>query len=107
MPGVPGRRRRAAQQARFLALPMGCVDGLGDSRVKPLLLGAFLLSDGKFSGDDVGGTWHRVTMPFEFAVRRESDFQYRQLRLAQRIRIVGFPSQDELARSSVWDCTAG
>jgi hypothetical protein len=56
--------------------PMECVDGLGNclSGGKTLLLAIFPSLKSEFSGDDIGSTWHWMTMPFQLSVWRESDF---------------------------------
>jgi hypothetical protein len=54
------------------------VDCLGErlSGRKALLLSIFFSLKRQFSSDDVGSAWHRVTVPFQLSVRRETDFQY-------------------------------
>jgi hypothetical protein len=42
-----------------------------------LLLSILFSLKPEFSGDEVGSTWHRMTMPFELGVWRNSDLQYR------------------------------
>jgi hypothetical protein len=39
-----------------------------------LLLSIFFSLKREFSGDDVGSTWHRMTVPFQLSVLREGDF---------------------------------
>lgn len=57
--------------------PVHCVNCFRNrlSRRKVLLLSIFLSLEYKFSGENVGGAWHRMTVLFKFGVRRESDFQ--------------------------------
>jgi hypothetical protein len=57
---------------------MVCIDCLGNRLAggKALPLAISLSLKSQFSGDNVGGTWHRMTMPFQLSVWRESDFQY-------------------------------
>lgn len=57
--------------------PVECVNCFRNrlSRRKALLLSISFSLKGQFSGDDVGSAWHRMTVPFKFGVRRESDFQ--------------------------------
>src|SRR5215469_4487395 len=73
--------------------PMEHIDCLGNrlSGPKALLLTIFLSLKGQFSGDNVARAGHRMTMPFQLSVWRESDSQDRQLWLARRVRFVWLP----------------
>jgi len=53
--------------------PMKCVDRLRNrlSSSKMLLLSILFSLKREFSGDEVGSTWHRMTMPFELATIRK------------------------------------
>ena len=70
--------------------PMKCVHRLENrvSSSKMLFLSILFSLKREFSRDEVGSTWHRMAMPFELGVWRNSDLQYRQLRLAWRIGFV-------------------
>ena len=58
--------------------PMKCIHRLGNrlSSSKILLLSILFSLKCEFSGDEVGSTWHWMTMPFEFGVWRNRDFKH-------------------------------
>ena len=61
-----------------LHLALGCVDGFGNnlSGSKMLLFAISFSLKGQFYGDDIGCTWHRMTMPFQLSVWCENDLQH-------------------------------
>src|SRR5215469_18094513 len=68
------------------------VDCLGNrlSGSKTFLLSIVLSLKRELAGDDVRSVWHGMTVPFKFSVRRESDFQYCQLRLPRGVIFIRF-----------------
>src|SRR5215468_9377877 len=71
--------------------PMEGADCLGNrlSGSKTFLPSIFLPLKCEFAGHDVRSVWHRMTVPFKFSVGRESDFQYRQLRVPRGVIFIG------------------
>ena len=72
--------------------PVECIDCLGNglSGGKALRLTISPSLKGQFSGDNIRSAGHRMTMPFQLSVWRESDSQDRQLWPAQGVTFVWF-----------------